>query len=571
MERHGDSACASCGVRSKDSGRRVRVLEQREVRRHLLLLMGLSALVVGSGIGLRDPWGVDEERFLGVALEMIQNGSWLVLHRAGQPYPDKPPLFVWLVALMFHVTGSPRLAFRLPGLLAALGCTLCVYDLGRRLWNRHVALVAGLLFLATIQSLLVLKAGQTDALLILWTTLGVYGLVRHLTAGPAWRWYAVGAVAMGLGVMTKGVGVLPLLLLVPYAYGRRRGFRNLAPIGLDRRWLIGPGLLLGTVAVWLGPLLIRVAEADDPTLHAYAWNLLVTQTATRMIAAWQHREPFWFFLVEVIPVVWLPVVVGLPWLVPAWRRRLLRGDGRLGLLLGWVVLVVTFFSLSSGKRSLYIYPAVPALALATAPIAAARVRGLASTRGRRRAVQAGTAVWFLAMITWGFAEPFLSARDYPRRAVMTNVARRIGPQQELALIHWREGYWLFAQNPLVHFGYRGGSDQTGQALTWLRERPDRWLLASDRWLAPCFDMAHAVHVGEDGHRTLFLVNGHMDAARCAAEPIHRLYRFQWERPYGWPARPERGVRSGRSPLRFPTLTASSRRFRLRDPGRADRP
>ena len=276
--------------------------------------------MVGSGIGLRDPWGVDEERFLGVALEMLQNGSWLILHRAGEPYPDKPPLFVWLLALASHVTGSPRLAFRLPGLLAAFGCTLCVYDLGRRLWSRRAGLVAGLLFLATIQSLLVLKAGQTDALLILWTTLGVYGLARHLTAGPAWGWYGVASVAMGLGVMTKGVGFLPLLLLVPYVYGRWRGFQGLAPIGpADRRWLIGPGLLLGTVAAWLGPLLLRVAGSDDPTLHAYARNLLVTQTVERMVAAWQHREPFWYFLVEVIPVVWLPVVIGLPW-------RFRRGD-----------------------------------------------------------------------------------------------------------------------------------------------------------------------------------------------------------------------------------------------------
>ena len=59
-------------------------------RRHHLLLTGLALLLVGAGIGLRDPWGVDEERFLGVALEMLQDGSWLILHRAGQPYPDKP-------------------------------------------------------------------------------------------------------------------------------------------------------------------------------------------------------------------------------------------------------------------------------------------------------------------------------------------------------------------------------------------------------------------------------------------------------------------------------------------------
>jgi 4-amino-4-deoxy-L-arabinose transferase-like glycosyltransferase len=242
---------------------------------------------------------------------------------------------MWLVALTVQVTGAPRLAFRLPGLVAALGSTVCVWDLGRRLWSSRVGLVAGLLFLGTIQTTLVLSGGQTDALLVLWTTLGLYGLVRHLTTGPDGRWLAAASVAMGLGIMTKGVGFLPLFLLVPYALGRRRGFRNLTPIALtDRGWLVMPALLVGTVATWLVPLLARVAASGDPTLHAYARNLLVTQTVWRMASAWQHREPFWYFPVEVIPVAWLPLVLGLPWLVPAWRRRLVRGDGRLLLMLG---------------------------------------------------------------------------------------------------------------------------------------------------------------------------------------------------------------------------------------------
>jgi 4-amino-4-deoxy-L-arabinose transferase-like glycosyltransferase len=57
-------------------------------RRYLPLLIGLALAVVGAGIGLRDPWSVDEERFLGMALELLQNGSWLILHRAAEPYPD---------------------------------------------------------------------------------------------------------------------------------------------------------------------------------------------------------------------------------------------------------------------------------------------------------------------------------------------------------------------------------------------------------------------------------------------------------------------------------------------------
>jgi hypothetical protein len=383
----------------------------------------------------------------------------------------------------------------------------------------------------------VLRGGQTDALLVLWTTLGLYGLVRHLTAGPAWGWYGVASVAMGLGVLTKGVGFLPLFLLVPYVYGRRRRtFRGLTPISpRNPRWLIGPAVLLATVAAWLGPLLVRVAASGDRALHDYARNLMFTQTVERMLAATQHRQPVWYFVLKVIPVVWLPVVASWPWLIPVWRRRLARGDGRLLLLIGWAGLVVAFFSLSSGKRALYIYPALPALVLAAGAPTAALSRRLARKPKYWRTAAMGAVAWFLLLIAWGVAEPFVGARHYPRRVVMAGVAHRIGPDRELALIHRREGQWLFARNPIVHFGYRAGPDQLERALTWLRERQDRWLLADERRLGDCFDLTRAIHVGRDRGRTLYLVDARADTGRCAGHPIRRLFRFRWERS-DWPRR-----------------------------------
>ena len=51
-----------------------------------------------------------------------------------------------------------------------------------------------------------------DSFLVLFTTLGLYAMARHLLLGPAWRWFYVGCAAMGIGVITKGVGFLPVLL-----------------------------------------------------------------------------------------------------------------------------------------------------------------------------------------------------------------------------------------------------------------------------------------------------------------------------------------------------------------------
>jgi 4-amino-4-deoxy-L-arabinose transferase-like glycosyltransferase len=491
-------------------------------------VLALALLVVGSGIGLRDPWGVDEERFLGVALEMLQRGDWLILHRAGEPYPDKPPLFMWVLALVYQLTGTIRLTFQLPGLVSAVACAALVHDLGCRLWHRRAGLAAGLLFLATYQTSSVLKGGQIDSLLVLWTTLGLYGLVRHLALGPSFGWYTLAGVAMGLGVASKGVGFLPLLVLIPYACGRWRGYHHLRPHpARDPRWLLAPLGLVAAVLLWLGPLVARVKASGDPRLAAYLDNILFRQTAERFVDAWQHREPFWYFLVEVIPVFWLPVVLLLPWLIPAWRARLRRGDGRHLLLLGWIVVVVLFFSLSTGKRKVYVYPAVPALALAAAPVVAGLLHRLARAPGRRRILRAAVASYFAALIAWGFVEPFLLAERYPRRALMASVARHLGPDREVALVDWRDGYWLFAQNPVVHFGYRAGPEQLPKAQAWLREAPDRWLLASPRALRGCFDLGRAIRAGGEKGYDLVLVNAGMDAGRCAPRAPEPLYRFRW--------------------------------------------
>ena len=349
--------------------------------RDLGWLLLLAIVVLGAGLGLRAPWPADEPRFALIALDMLQGGSWWVPHIAGDLYQDKPPLFFWAIAAAWHLTGSLQVAFLLPALLAGLLSVALVWDLARRLWSREVALGAGLLLLATVQFLLQARGAQIDGFLLGLTTLSLYGLARHLLLGPAFGWYALAGLAAGLGVATKGVGFLPLLLLLPWALLRRAGFvMPLAPVGGQptggwRWWLAPLGLLLG-VAVWLVPMLWVVAQSADPTLIAYRDEILLQQTVHRYAHAWHHQAPPWFFVVNAIPGLWLPGTLLLPWLLglvgangaASWRVHWRARDPRTLLFLGWVVLVVVFFSLSSGKRGVYVLPALPAFVLAVAPL-----------------------------------------------------------------------------------------------------------------------------------------------------------------------------------------------------------
>src|SRR5688572_26007914 len=94
----------------------------------------LAVLVLGAGLGLRDPWPADEPRFALVARQMVESGDWLFPHRGSELYSDKPPMFMWLQAAAYTLLGNWRVAFLLPSLLAALGTLWCVVDLGKRLW-----------------------------------------------------------------------------------------------------------------------------------------------------------------------------------------------------------------------------------------------------------------------------------------------------------------------------------------------------------------------------------------------------------------------------------------------------
>ncbi len=532
---------------------------------------------MGAGLGLRDPWPADEPRFALIGREMVESGQWLIPQRAGEPYPDKPPVFFWMIATAYAATGSLRVAFLLPSLLAGLATLVMVHDIARRLWGRRVALYAGSALLATVQFVLQARTAQIDGVLALWTTLALYGLLRHLLLGPAWAWWYVAFAAMGLGVITKGVGFLPLLLLLPYAVARRRAWPGLPQFAFPW-WHVALGLaaMLATAGLWAGPMLLVVAASHDPALAAYRDNLLFKQTGQRYVAAWHHLRWAGYYLVGVIPWAWLPLSLGLPWLVPAWWRRVRRRDARTFVLLAWAGLVLLFFSVSPGKRGVYILPAVPALALAAAPLLPALLR----RRGvQRTALVAASALAVLLLAAAGWLRlapaarvvPLLEQYDAPaaaalalplaligtvgaglaftfrRRGVvalltvltgswlvvgwwiqplfnptrsaaplMARVGTLIGPEGELALVQWKEQLVLHAGRPVKHFGYfRADTEQEArQAAGWALAAAHRFVLLPRESLTPCFAVDRCRDLGHHYRRDWFLAPASAIAPAC---------------------------------------------------------
>jgi 4-amino-4-deoxy-L-arabinose transferase-like glycosyltransferase len=394
----------------------------RDTRLDLAILGAMALLLILPGLGLRDPWAPDEPRFVLIAIDMLRSGDWLIPRVGGDLYADKPPLFFWVLATAMKLVGSMRWGFLLPSLLAGLGTTWLVYDLLRRARGREVALAGAFVLLLTFQFTWQARHAQIDAALCFLTTLSLYGLLRHALLGPAPGWYLGGWFVAGLGVITKGVGFLPLLVLLPLAILVRRGW----PVAAGRTGslgLAGAVAMLAAIGLWFVPMMLATSAGGE--LLAYRNEILFHQTVTRYADAWHHHEPPWYYLTNVVPVLWLPLIALLPWLWPRWRAALRSRDTWVGVLLGWVVIVLVFFSASAGKRTVYVLPAVPALAMAAAPWLPELLRA----RGPRR-VAFGLAAALVAIVAAAVAAHHAGARRVARlRGGVRNLhrARRTGP------------------------------------------------------------------------------------------------------------------------------------------------
>ena len=539
--------------------------------REVWLIIGLGLLVIGAGIGLRDPWPADEPVYALIARDMLHSGNWLIPMVGGDFFQDKPPMLFWMQAIAYWVTGSWRVGFLLPSLLCGLGTLLLVYDLARRLWNREAGLHAAILLLLTVQFTLQSRRAQLDAPLVFFTTLSLYCLLRQLLLGGGWRWAFAAGLAAGFGALSKVVGFLSFFVLAPWLWAVWRQWPGVKWQRPWWMWLLSALACVAVIAAWLLPIWLRAQH--DPAVLAYFHELVFVQTLGRYVDPWHHYRPAWYYL-QVMATLWLPAVLLLPWLIPRWREALRARDARVLLPLGFVLIYLLFFTITRGKRDLYILSALPMLVLPAGYLLPELLR--------KRPVQWTLAVFaslivLLCLAGWGFlawADPqrgaqllqqggissfapllFLgaagavalllfrvrrahlavfclmiagwqvfgwwispaidgarSARDFIAR-----LERMASPQRELGLLAYHEHFLWQMHRPSVNFGhrrFREGDAEMYDAAAWLAADPQRQLLVPERMLRPCFATGDVRLVGDSSRGDWYLVSG-QPAGDCA--------------------------------------------------------
>jgi 4-amino-4-deoxy-L-arabinose transferase-like glycosyltransferase len=544
-------------------------------------LLLFAVLVIGVGYGLRDPWPSDEPRFALVAKYMLDTSNWIVPHLGSEIYPDKPPVLFWLQATVMAITGSVRWSFLLPSLLAGVLTIWLSYDLIRRLWCRRTALLVSLLLLMSFQFTYQVRGAQIDGLLIGIMSASMYSFLRYLLLADQRRWLLLGGLLAGFGVITKGVGGLTLLVL-PIAWLLQR-FAGVELAGLKPHlahtaeprsslWWALPAALVG-IAIWALPLSYVSFVQGDREAIAYVEHITVKQTVGRYANPWHHHQPWWYFL-KIIALSWLPMSLCLWWSMGALRRRWQRRDARVLLPLAWVLATLLFFSLSSGKRDVYILPLLPVFAWATASfwpglLKRTRLPQVAGSVGLllagallvagilghwhvlpaadRFVLSHGFNPWPAAMVMGGIGLLLAAVASYWRgfgiatwigallgiwmsyglvgypswtdarsgRAVMARVNLHVTADQPLALVAWTEQMYLQAGRPVADFGFKQPHDlQERAAHQWLSANPNGALLMQKKNLPRCFVPEVAQSMGDANRRSWWLVTANGLKAAC---------------------------------------------------------
>jgi 4-amino-4-deoxy-L-arabinose transferase-like glycosyltransferase len=193
----------------------------------LIFLLLIISLFVNLGVY---PLFLEEPRRAIIALEMIFRNDYIVPTEFGEFYCKKPPLYNWLIIGCYKVFGSySEFVTRIPTVLSFLGMGATMFWIGRKYVSLTFGILAGLLFLVSIDiyyyfSLL----AEIDVFYSFITLLSFFTLF-HFYQKQQYAWLFISTYFLGaLGVLTKGFpSIVFLAVSLPVFFFYNKDFKRL--------------------------------------------------------------------------------------------------------------------------------------------------------------------------------------------------------------------------------------------------------------------------------------------------------------------------------------------------------
>jgi 4-amino-4-deoxy-L-arabinose transferase-like glycosyltransferase len=289
---------------------------------------------------------------------LLTGGDWIAPRREGI-LASKPPLFHWIAASTARLVGRSDFALRFPSAVGAWGMVVATFMLGMALFDRRRAWLAVGVLLATMGFWRPTIEARVDMLFAAAVTVALAGFAhwQRTAHGGARLTFFLGCAA---AVLTKGpIGVVLPGAIVVAAHLWARDVARL-------RELWAPGPVCAAAALVLGWYGLAYYRAGQEFLAVQLLHENLERAVGLGSFARQRREhPLKLvgsFITWLVP--WNAVALAT-WRQPSsWQSRLLHA---------WWIVTLAFFTIAAGKRSVYLLPLYPAIALLAADWIHARV------------------------------------------------------------------------------------------------------------------------------------------------------------------------------------------------------
>jgi hypothetical protein len=323
-------------------------------KRHILILILLSACFYILGNNILPITSPDEVFYVQTAREMVKHNSWLTPYLFGLPQFEKPIFIYWLMRLEFILFGfsnfSVRFIFSLFGILGVIG----VYYLGLvGFKDEKKAFISALVLSSSALYIGLSRIVMTDVVFSFFITLALLSFFYYYL-----RQNKFGLVTFfvfcAFAVLTKGpLGlILPFFTLVTFLL-----------LNKDLRFLCSGNFLWGLICFalislpWYSLIIYK---------HGWAFiNEFFYNDHIRRILAAEHNNDTWYYY----PLFTFAGI--FPWSIfmLLGLKRLFSGFSYKQpfylFLACWIGVVFCVFQIAHSKLLHYLLPAYPALALAS--------------------------------------------------------------------------------------------------------------------------------------------------------------------------------------------------------------
>ena len=338
-------------------------------RNSYFILAAIAAVTLLPFLGETLFYSKGEPREAIVAVSMLNTGDWILPESNGDEIPYKPPFMAWCIAIFSLIHGHvTEYLSRLPSALALIGMILWCYGFFKRRISWTHAFAAGLITLTAFEVYRAGMACRVDMLLTFFITGALFSLYTYWERGlKGLPWLAV--IMMSGGVLTKGPVAVVLPLAVIFTFMLIRG---------EKFWRVVVKLILP----FLVPLII-------PTLWYYAayqqegaefLDLVHEENVERMtgnMSYSSHVKPMYYnfltllsgylpytllLLVSLIPMRRINAIKAAAPIREWWKSFKSMDAPRMYALIT-ILLIFVFYCIPESKRSVYLLPIYPFIAV----------------------------------------------------------------------------------------------------------------------------------------------------------------------------------------------------------------